>query len=135
MKTLVKSAAQLRIVRFLTVGLGAAALLFVLSYLFRRLGMPPFAGSVAAYAIAFVIAYSAQRGWTFGGAHSHRHAFPRYLAVQVICALVAGLVAHGAVAGLGWSALAMSAALTLAAGAASFVLSSLWVFPSRQAAD
>jgi hypothetical protein len=32
---------------------------------------------------------------------------------------------------LGWSALAMSVAVTAAASAASFVLSSLWVFPGR----
>ncbi len=124
-----RSALRLRLVRFVTVGVGAAALLFALSYLFVRLGMPPFAGSIAAYAIAFAVAYACQHGWTFGGEHAHSHALPRYLAVQLGCALISGVVAHVAVAGFGGSALAMSVAVTIAASAASYVLSSLWVFP------
>ena len=30
-------------------------------------GLPPFVGSAIAYMLAFVVAYSAQRGWTFEG--------------------------------------------------------------------
>ena len=86
MKALAETAVRPRSVRFLIVGGGAAALMFALTYLFRQSGMPSFAGSIAAYAIVFAIAYSAQRSWTFGGTHSHRHAFPRYLAVQLGCA-------------------------------------------------
>ena len=128
---LLRSALRLRLVRFVTVGVGAAALLFALSYLSVRLGMTPFAGSIAAYAIAFAVAYTCQHGWTFGGVHDHSHALPRYLAVQLGCALISGLVAHVAVEGFGGSPLAMSVAVTIVASAASYVLSSLWVFPRR----
>lgn len=126
-----RSAFRLKPVRFVTVGVGAAVLLFVLSYLFVRWGMPPFVGSAAAYVIAFIVAYTAQRGWTFGAAHSHAQALPRYLTVQVGCALLSGIVAHVAVEMLGASAFVMSIMVTLAASAASYVLSSLWVFPDR----
>ena len=81
--------------------------------------------------IAFVVAYTAQRGWTFGGQHDHASAMPRYLALQVGCAVFSGLVSHVAVAHFGMSPLAMSALTTIAASAVSYVLSSLWVFPAR----
>jgi putative flippase GtrA len=126
-----RSAFRPRLVRFLTVGVGAAVLLFVLSYLFVRWGLSPFVGSTAAYVIAFIVAYTAQRGWTFGGEHSHTHALPRYLTVQIGCALLSGIVAQVAVEMLGASPFVMSIAVTVAASAASYVLSSLWVFPNR----
>ncbi|TGP47001.1 GtrA family protein, partial [bacterium M00.F.Ca.ET.229.01.1.1] len=89
---------QSRLFRFLVVGVGAALLLFVLSWLLVSLGLSPFVGSAAAYAIAFVVAYSAQRGWTFGGEHDHATALPRYLTLQLGCAVFSGLVSHVAVA-------------------------------------
>ncbi|PWJ90462.1 putative flippase GtrA [Mesorhizobium loti] len=122
---------QTRLFRFLTVGVGAALLFFVLSWLLVSLGLSPFIGSVVAYAIAVVVAYSAQRGWTFGGQHDHVSAMPRYLALQLGCALFSGLVSHLAVTRFGLSALAMSALTTVAAGAVSYVMSLLWVFPTR----
>ena len=122
---------QTRLFRFLTVGVGAALLLFVLSWLLVSLGLSPFVGSLIAYAIAFAVAYSAQRGWTFGGQHDHARAIPRYLALQVGCALFSGLVSHVAVARFGMSPLAMSALTTVAASTVSYILSSLWVFPVR----
>lgn len=128
MKALLDAAIGQRSVRFLIVGGGAAALMFVLSYLFRRIGIPPFAGSTAAYAIVFVIAYSAQRGWTFGGAQSHRQAFPRYLAAQLGCALLSGVVGYVFTEMLAAPPLVMSAAVTATAGIGSYVLSSRWVF-------
>jgi putative flippase GtrA len=127
-----RSALRFRAVRFVTVGIGAAVLLFALSYLFVSFGMSPFLGSIAAYAVAFAVAYTAQHGWTFGGAHAHAHALPRYLAVQLGCALISGLVAHVSVESFGGTPFAMSSAVTVAASAASYILSSLWVFP-RQA--
>ncbi|RUW65120.1 MULTISPECIES: GtrA family protein [unclassified Mesorhizobium] len=122
---------QSRLFRFLVVGVGAALLLFVLSWLLVSLGLSPFVGSAAAYAIAFVVAYSAQRGWTFGGEHDHATALPRYLALQLGCAVFSGLVSHVAVARFGLSPLAMSALTTVATSALSYVASSLWVFPAR----
>lgn len=133
MNAALRRATERRPVRFLIVGGGAAALLFVLSFAFVRLGLAPFAASVIAYAIAFVVAYTAQRGWTFGATHPHSHALPRYLTVQAATALFSGLVAHVTVNRFGWPELAMSAALTIAASAASYVLTSLWVFPQGRA--
>ena len=123
---------QTRLFRFLTVGVGAALLLFVLSWLLVSLGLSPFVGSLIAYAIAFAVAYSAQRGWTFGGQHDHARAMPRYFALQVGCALFSGLVSHVAVARFGMSPLAMSALTTVVASTVSYILSSLWVFPVRE---
>ena len=114
--------------RFVAVGGGAAALFFVLSYLFVKAGLTPFIGSTLAYALAFLCAYLGQRGWTFGGTHTHGDAFPRYLAAQLACALLAGIIAHLAVFGLGASPSVMSALSTVAASIVSYVLSSRWVF-------
>jgi putative flippase GtrA len=115
--------------RFVVVGVGAAGLLFFLSWLFVSSGMPPFAGSVLAYAIAFVAAYSAQRNWTFGGGHDHGHALPRYFLLQAGCALASGLVAHVAVASFGAPPFVMSAVTVAGASAVSYLGSMLWVFP------
>ena len=128
---MLRSILDLRLFRFVVVGVGAAGLFFILAYVLVVAGMPPFAGSMLAYAIAFVVAYTAQRGWTFGGRHAHSHSFPRYLALQVACALFSGVVAHAAVALFGMSPLAMSAVTTVLASAVSYVASSLWVFPDR----
>jgi putative flippase GtrA len=119
---------SLRPVRFVTVGVGAAALLFLLAYLFVSLGMTPFAGTVVAYAIAFAAAYTAQRAWTFGARHRHSHALPRYFIIQVGCALMSGGLAHVLVTYLQMPPLAMSAAITAASSVASYLLSSRWAF-------
>lgn len=123
--------ARTRLLRFVIVGVGAAALLFCLSWLLVTIGLSPFLGSVIAYGVAMVVSYTAQRGWTFGGAHAHGRALPRYLTLQIGCAAFSGLVSHVAVSRFGMAPLAMSAAMTLIVSAASFVVSSLWVFPVR----
>ena len=128
MKAMLQAALALRAVRFLTVGGGAALLFFVLTYALVSLGMPPFAGSAVAYATAFVIAYTAQRNWTFGGSHRHGRALPRYFILQAGCAVGSGVLAHVATEKLQMSPLAMSALTTVAACVVSYVLSSLWVF-------
>ena len=122
---------QTRLFRFLTVGVGAALLLLVLSWLLVSSGLSPFTGSVVAYAIAVGVAYSAQRGWTFGGQHDHMHAMPRYLTLQAACAAFSGLVSHIAVTQFGLSPLAMSVVTTVMTSTVSYVGSSLWVFPAR----
>jgi putative flippase GtrA len=123
--------ARFRLMRFAAVGVAAALLFFLLSLLFVTFGASPFAGSVAAYAIVFVVAYLAQRGWTFGAAHAHRDALPRYLAAQLACAMMSGLVAQICIEGFAWSPLWMSVAVTATAGATSYLLSSRWVFSSH----
>ena len=134
MTGLARKLAALRLVRFAVVGVGAALLFFVLSWALVSAGLPPFVGSVIAYGLAFVVAYSAQRGWTFEGQHDHRRALPRYLVTQLVCALFAGLSAHVAVSIFSASPLVMSAIITVAAGAASYVLSLVWVFRDDQRA-
>jgi len=119
---------MIRISRFVVVGAGANLLLFVLVYSFRHFGMPAFAAGVAAYAIAFVAAYSAQYGWTFRSARSHRDTFPRYLAAQCGCAIVSGFVGFVCIELLALPTLGMSAAVTATAGVTSYLLSSRWVF-------
>lgn len=126
-----KLVADNRLCRFVIVGVSAAALLFVLTYALVALGLPPFAGSVLAYAAAFCVAYLAQRGWTFRAQHAHASALPRYFVLQAGCALFSGLVSHVAVSRFGMSPLPMAAVTTIAASAASYVLSSCWVFPQR----
>ena len=128
MSTGLASLLRQRATRFVLVGLGANLLLFLLAYLFSRMGMPAFAAGATAYAIAFLAAYRAQHEWTFGGAHAHRRAFPRYLLAQIGCAVVSGSVGHVSVAVFDASPFWMSAALTAAAGVTSYLLSSRWVF-------
>lgn len=115
--------------RFASVGLGAAALLFSLTWLLTRAGLPPFSAGVAAYAASLAVAYLLQRGWSFGGRHAHGRALPRYLASQALAALTSGAVAHAASAG-GFDAGLASAAATVAASSISLLLALLWVFPA-----
>lgn len=120
------------IVRFLIVGAGAAVLLFALSYLFVAWGVSPFAGSTAAYAIAFIVAYTAQRNWTFQSSQRHQQTLPRYFVLQAGCAVTSGVTAHTAVSAFGASPLIMSGITTIVASAVSFILSSQWVFAEKR---
>lgn len=122
------AASRSRLVRFLIVGIGAAALLFVLAYVFASLGMRPFLASSLAYLITFAVAYTSQRSWTFGGEQDHAIAFPRYLALQLGCAVFSGIVSHVAVVWYGASPFTMSLISTIITSTVSYVLSSRWVF-------
>ena len=128
MTAALRAAVRMRAVRFLTVGVGAALLFFVLTYGLVSLGMPPFAGAAIAYAAAFVIAYSAQRSWTFGGGHDHGRTLPRYFILQAGCALGSGLLAHVVTDKFQMPPLTMSMLTTVTAGLVSYVVSSRWVF-------
>lgn len=133
MTSIVQALTERRLARFLIVGAGAAGLLFALSLAFVTAGMAPFWGGALAYAIAFVVAYSLQRAWTFGGRHRHGQALPRYLTLQICCATLSGVIAHVAVDRFGLPPLAMAALATVIVSAISYVASSLWVFPERDA--
>ena len=122
------SGADGSLVRFVIVGTTAAGLLFALTWAFSAAGAAPFAAGAGAYLIAFAFAYMAQHSWTFGGRSAHGAALPRYLAVQVSCAGLAGLCTHVATGWLGWPPPAASAFATVVASAASFVASSRWAF-------
>ena len=114
--------------RFLVTGGGAACLFFVLSFGFVHAGLPPFAGTLLAYAIAFVASYTTQQAWTFRGERRHAEALPRYLAAQVACALASALLARLLVRVGGLPPLPMAAVTTFASGATSYCLSRYWVF-------
>lgn len=122
-----------RSLRFVIVGVGAAALFAALSYLFASAGLRPALAAPLAYLIAFAFAYVTQRSWTFSAEQSHAVAFPRYLALQLGCAVLSGVVSHVAVAWYRASPLAMSVAATLITSAVSYVVSSRWVFTKREA--
>jgi putative flippase GtrA len=124
---------QNQTLRFVIVGSSAALLLMALSWIFVAAGMPPFPGSALAYLIAFAFAYTLQRNWTFGARHSHRQAFGRYLTAQLASAVFSGLVAHATLRWLGLPVGAMSVATAVLGSAASYVLSTRWVFSDRNA--
>lgn len=117
-----------RPIRFIVVGTGANLLLFALSYLFQRAGMPAFAAGAAAYIIAFAAAYIAQRDWTFDGAHNHSRVFPRYAMAQLGCVATSSVMGHICVEGFGAPPFWASVAITATAGVTSYLLSAFWVF-------
>lgn len=133
MTAIVQSLTGTRLGRFLIVGAGAAGLLFALSFCFVIAGMAPFWSGAVAYGIAFIVAYTLQRAWTFGGRHDHGRAFPRYLALQLCCAALSGIISHVAVDVLGLPPLAMSMLATAITSAISYFASLLWVFRARDA--
>lgn len=114
-------------IRFVIAGSSAALLFYALTFAAIRLGAPPFAGTLGAYAITFLVSYSVQQSWTFRGRQGHARALPRYLAAQVTAAVVAGVAAH-AVAGTGAGPAGAALASTLTGSALSYVLSKYWVF-------
>lgn len=121
-------AADNRLARFAAVGVGAALLLFGLSWAFVALGIPSFVAGTAAYAIAFAVAYTLQRSWTFQTGGSHARTLPRYLALQVACALANGLAFHAMRDWLGQPDILAAGMATITTSAISYVGSSRWVF-------
>ncbi len=115
-------------VRFVITGGSAAALFFALSLAAARAGLPPFAGTLLAYAATFAAAYVTQQAWTFRGTRRHSEALPRYLLAQLACALGSAMLARLLGADLGVPPLPMAAVTTLASSAASYALSRFWVF-------
>jgi putative flippase GtrA len=124
-----------RVVRFVLVGGSAAGLLMGLTYVFLRLGVPPFPAGLCAYAISFVFAYTLQRNWTFGGAGSHARTLPRYFALQAVLALSSGGLSQVLVKALHWPSAEASAAMTVCVSAISYLGSSRWVFAGNDRAD
>jgi putative flippase GtrA len=131
-KASLRGLAQSRPVRFVLVGGGSALLLMTLSFAFMRLGVPPFAAGLGAYAICFVVAYQLQRNWTFRGAGRHSRTLPRYFIVQVCCALISGLLSHLLARALAWPPALASAGMTVCVAAISYFATSLWVFADEE---
>ena len=116
-------------VRFLVVGSSAAALQFLFSWLFLRLGIWPALAALLAFGIAFTFAYCSHRYWTFSTKTGHRVLLPRYMAAQFLCALTAALATE-ATYSLHWPNVAVAIAATLVSGALAYFLTSRWVFSS-----
>lgn len=122
------TALRLRVIRFVIVGGGCAALLMALTYAFLRLGIPPFAAGLCGYGLSFVVAYLLQRNWTFEGVGRHGRTLPRYFTLQAALALSSGGLSLALVKALHWPRAEASAVMTLCVSAISFVGSSRWVF-------
>lgn len=117
--------------RFIAAGVFGMVLFFVLAYVAASAGIAPFAASAGAYAVCFVTIYLVHRNWTFARDVPHGRALPRYLAVQLLCALASGLLAHGLVYIFGFQPFAMSAMTAIAASAFSYFATSLWAFAQQ----
>jgi putative flippase GtrA len=118
-----------RMVRFICVGAGVALFFMLLAYLLISGGVAPFLASVLAYGLCFVVAYLLQRFWTFEAKHPHREALPRYLVLQVGCALFSGLVPQVAIDRFGATRLVASGLAAFSAGLLSYIGSAYFVFP------
>lgn len=117
------------LLKFVMSGASTALLFLVLCFAFTKAGADPFAASLAAYALAFVVGYALQRWWTFDARHRHGRALPRYAVLQVGCALLSGVVSRVGADRFGLSPLPMATVTAGVAGAVSFVVSRYWVFP------
>lgn len=128
------SALNEKFARFVTVGAGCALLYFALMWFVRaRLGLSPFLATVFAYGGSICVAYTLQRKWTFRSDITHQVALPRYVLVQVICALLTAgttqAISHLYPQSPGWVLAGVSTGLAAGLG---FALSSLWVFSVPQ---
>jgi putative flippase GtrA len=129
-----KNPAYLRkMFRFAASGGTAAAVYFVAHYAITQVGLGTAAASLAAYCVAFPLGYLLQRTWTFEGAHQHRAALPRYLAVQVACALLTSVQMGGLGHILDAPDFILSGIATIMASGLSFVACQIWVFPRERA--
>ena len=120
-----------RLTRFVIVGAGANLLLFALTYILLRCGVPALLAGAAGYAAAFGAAYLAQRDWTFGGMHRDNSPLPRYAMAQLACAATSSLVGHICTSRLAMAPSAASLTVTITAAFMSYVVTSRWVFVSE----
>lgn len=121
---------EIQLLRFIVAGAAAAGLYFLACLLLVQIGFGPFWGSLLAYGLAFLAGYGLQRGWTFQARHRHRDSLPRYLLLQLVCALLAAVLAELLVGEFHFSALTMAIATTGAVGLTSYLGSRCWVFPA-----
>jgi putative flippase GtrA len=121
-----------RMLRFACVGVGVAGFFMFLTYVLVSGGAAPFWASVLAYVVCFVIAYLLQRFWTFEAKHPHGEALPRYLALQVGCAVFSGLVAQVAIDHFGATRVVAVGLAAVTASLLSYAGSTLFVFPTAR---
>jgi putative flippase GtrA len=115
-------------VRFVVVGMTAAALFFAICWSAQSRGVPAFWAGLIAYVGAFAMAYLGHHSVTFGGRHLHRRTMPRYAALQGFCASLAAATSYLLTRPQLFSPLEISAATTLFIGAVAYFGSRNWVF-------
>lgn len=115
-------------VRFIIVGVSAAALQAGLTYLLLHRGLRAGLAVIVAGGTAFVCAYLAQKFWTFASEQSHYQALPRYFATQLFCALLAALTGEVSAQLMHWPDGVTAILATGVASVTSYFLSSRWVF-------
>ncbi|MBW0003942.1 MAG: GtrA family protein [Hyphomicrobiales bacterium] len=125
-------AAKATLLRFLAVG-GAATLGYILvCYFLQTLcGWPPFWASAVAYLAMVGFAYLAQRNFTFRSSRHHLISLPLYAALQSGCGLFAAVTVQVLVTTAQISALSASTVAAALSAAASYVISSSWIFSDR----
>jgi putative flippase GtrA len=124
-----------QLIRFGLVGGTAAGLYFIACLFFIQSGFGPFWGSMLAYGLAIFTSYALQRGWTFRGRHRFRDSLPRYLLLQLACALMAAGLAKFLIGQWHLAPATMALATTLAVGSTSYLGSRCWVFPAASRQD
>lgn len=117
--------------RFLVVGTGCAFLNLIALDLLLRVKVNAFAAGLAAYAVAFGVAYALQRNWTFRGTTAHGRALPRYFILQLGCAIGSGGLAQALSYASPIPSLVIATVTIGSASLTSFLVSRLWVFRSK----
>lgn len=117
-----------RVFRFVVVGISAAALQWVLTYLLLRRGDSPFIAACVGQLIAFAYAYSLHRRWTFPGSSLNSSTLLRYAVVQILCAGLGGGLAQSLARYTSLDPVYLAAIVTIVVSAASYLLSSRWAF-------
>ncbi|CAH2792275.1 MAG: hypothetical protein CBHOC_2746 [uncultured Caballeronia sp.] len=116
--------------RFVTTGGISAGCYFVLAFILQKVfAIPPWSAAGLAYLFTFFGTYTVQRLWTFSSIVTHKKSLPRYAFTQAASLLITiSVMRVFELVFPNSSAYAASAVTTVFAGAASFFLSSKWVF-------
>jgi putative flippase GtrA len=123
------AAAHATLVRFLIVGISATLGYILICYFLQTLASwAPFWASIVAYAAMFAFAYVAQRSFTFRSSRHHLISLPLYAALQIACGSFAAVTVQFLVTSAHISALGASMAAAALSAAASYLVSSSWIF-------
>lgn len=115
-----------QLTRFGIVGGAAMAVHWLVVTLLVPAGLAPLGANAIGFGVAFNVSYLGHRNWTFAGAHAHRTAFWRFLAVA-LTSFALNEVLYALL--LRWLEYRLALALVLVAVAAlTFALSRLWAF-------
>lgn len=116
---------------FLAVGTLGAGLYVAFAAGLHRLGLATVPASAMGYGLCIPIVYLAQHSLAFRSDASHRSAFPRYVAVQMLGLSLAALLPAFFERGLGLPPAAVFAGVAVTTPACSFLLLRFWAFRRR----